>query len=368
MSVLNTMLRDLERRGVRPALSTQPGEAARIATGAPIQTSPEPHTWRLKARLALLLAAGAAASAAIWLWPRPAPTARYAPASTSAPKPVPAAPQAPAVAPPLQPTPPSQAESAALSAMSATAAPAAAQPMHPHTPTPRFAPAAPATAPQRVAPEPRATAATGAPAVAQSSAQSALARAMELVAHGRISDAVQLLASGLSEQPAWHDARSALAALQAESGDRRQALATLLDGVAFDPVRFAPTAAQLQAELNDPAGALQTLDRVPAASRDRTVHALAAAVAQRAGQHERAIAEYEAALRSAPSDWLAWVGLGVSLQALGRDQQALEAFRNSARGTLSAELRRFVQSRISVLQATAGTTLTPAPLSGGAGH
>jgi MSHA biogenesis protein MshN len=188
---------------------------------------------------------------------------------------------------------------------------------------------------------------------------------MELLGHGHASDAAQLLASALSNRPSWSDARSALAALQAESGDRRQALATLLDGVALDPIRFAPTAAQLQAELNNPAGALQTLDRVPAASRDQPYRALAGAIAQRAGQHELAIAEYEAALRSAPSDWLAWVGLGVSLQALGRDQQALEAFRNGAHGTLSTEVRRFVEARIRVLTATA--TLTPAPLPEGEG-
>ncbi|HEX4585042.1 MAG TPA: hypothetical protein VH183_09445 [Burkholderiaceae bacterium] len=356
MSVLNTMLRDLERRGARSPLSAQPGEAARIAIPAPLQTAPEPHTRWLKARPALLLAAGAAAAAAVWLWPRPAPTPPDSPLSASAPRPVPAAlpPQLPAVAPPsAQPTPLSQGEPAAVPAMIAAQAPPAAQPMHPHTPTPRAAPAASGTAPQRAPAEADGTATAGVPAVAQSSARSALARAMELLARGRASDAIQLLASGLSDRPDWNDARSALAALQAEAGNRRQALVTLLDGVPFDPVRFAPTAAQLQAELNDPTGALQTLDRVPAAGRDRPYHALAGAIAQRAGRHELAIAEYKAALSSAPSDSLAWVGLGVSLQALGRDQQALVAYRSAAGANLSADLRRFVESRIGGLQATA---------------
>jgi tetratricopeptide (TPR) repeat protein len=176
---------------------------------------------------------------------------------------------------------------------------------------------------------------------------------MALVARGRTSEAVQLLAAALSQRPAWSEARSALAALQAEAGDRQQALATLLGGVPFDPSRFAPTAAQLQAELDDPAGALQTLDRVPPEARDQTYHGLAGAVAQRAGQHELAVAEYGAALRSEPASSLAWVGLAVSLQALGRDTQALAAYRAAAGGELSADLRRFVEARISAVQASA---------------
>jgi tetratricopeptide (TPR) repeat protein len=176
---------------------------------------------------------------------------------------------------------------------------------------------------------------------------------MALIARGRTSEAVQLLAAALSQRPTWSEARSALAALQAEGGDRQQALATLLGGVAFDPGRFAPTAAQLQAELDDPARALQTLDRVPPEARDQAYHGLAGAVAQRAGRHELAVAEYEAALSVGPSSALAWVGLAVSQQALGRDTQALAAYRTAAGGKLSPDLRRFVEARIGALQASA---------------
>jgi MSHA biogenesis protein MshN len=189
-----------------------------------------------------------------------------------------------------------------------------------------------------------------APAVSHSAAQSELTRAIDLVGRGRTTEATQVLLAALNRRPDWVDARSMLAALQAEAGDRREALSTLLAGVATDPARFAPTAAQLQAELEDPAGALQTLDRVPAAARDRPYHALAAAIAQHAGQHELAVAEYAAALRFDPADSVAWVGLGISLQALGRGEQALAAFRGAAQGTLSADLRRFVQARIRELQ------------------
>jgi len=197
-----------------------------------------------------------------------------------------------------------------------------------------------------------------------------LTRAIDLVGRGRYTEATQVLLAALNKRPDWVDARFMLAALQAEAGDRRAALSTLLAGVATDPTRFAPTAAQLQAELEDPAGALQTLDRVPAAARDRPYHALAAAIAQHASQHELAVAEYAAALRFDPADSVAWVGLGISLQALGRGEQALAAFRGAAQGTLSADLRRFVQARIRELQSASSfapggaTEDRPSPLGG----
>jgi MSHA biogenesis protein MshN len=186
---------------------------------------------------------------------------------------------------------------------------------------------------------------------------------MQLIARGRNREAADLLESALAQRPASNEARSALAALQAEAGDRQAALATLLGGVAFDPRRFAPMAAQLQAELGDAGGALRTLDRIPAEARDQTFHNLAAAVAQRAGQHDVAVAEYGAALRSGPTNSVAWVGLGVSLQALGRDAEALGAYRNAAAGTLGDDLRAFTQGRIRALQASpqaaAGATAPP---------
>jgi MSHA biogenesis protein MshN len=181
-------------------------------------------------------------------------------------------------------------------------------------------------------------------------APSELARAMQLIARGRNTEATEALTAALSQRPAWNEARSTLAALQAEAGDRQQALLTLLDGVPFEPRRFAPMAAQLQAELNDPSGALQTLDQVPADARDQTFHGLAAAVAQRAGRHDLAVAEYGEALRLAPGNSVSWLGLGVSLQALGRDADALTAYRSAAAGTLGADLRNFTQARINTLQ------------------
>ena len=357
MSVLNTMLSDLERRGARSTLTLAPTEADRFAPPAALQDPPKSRVRRVPARPAVLVAAAVATAAAVWLWPSSAlpPFALRASEGNRATE---GAPQVASVAPP--PATPDIAAASAPVAVPVAPPPtieaAPTQPMHPHTPTPSFVLRASEGKPGDVSstkeglPSEARSAKEG---VAQSTAQAELRRAIELVARGQTTEATRLLADALSQRPDWSDARATLAALQAEAGDRRQALATLLDGVRFDPTRFAPTAAQLQAELNDPAGALLALDRVPPAARDQSYHALAAAIAQRAGRHQMAVAEYGAALRSVPSNAVAWVGLGVSLQALGHDAEALAAYRGAARETLSAELRRFVQLRISALQASA---------------
>jgi MSHA biogenesis protein MshN len=373
MSVLNTMLRDLERRGAPPPRRPA-AEAPPIASPVAAAPQPEPRSRRF-VRPALLAAAAAAVVvvAGYGLWPRPAPQVhRAATVLPVPPPPAAVAPTAPAVlaAPPsvlpapvlaLPAAPPAGHAVPIVSA--APAAPAesqAPQPVRTHAPARTASPRGLVPTPVAEAPARPAPSAADAPAVTRSAARSDLARAMELIDHGRMGEAARLLAAAVSQRPDWSDARSALAAVQADSGDRRQALATLLDGVPIDPVRFGPTAAQLQAELNDPQGALSTLQRVPAERRDPAYHALAAAVAQRAGRHELAVAEYGTRLRSAPDDAAAWVGLAVSLQALGRNPQALEAYLGAARFPLGAELRRFVESRIREMRAA--PALTPAPL------
>jgi MSHA biogenesis protein MshN len=343
VSVLNTMLHDLERRGAA-APGSLPAEPRAQPPAPPMPGFAGPPVRRL-AHPGLWLAAAATIACAAWLWPRPAhrsvATSEPPPASVAQPQvavPAPPAPmtEAAAVAPPAAAT-------AAPARIAAAAAPAQA----------RVRPAPPAAPPALEPDAVSASAGVAAPAVAPSAARSELARAMELVERGRNAEAARLLGEALSARPQWSDARSALAALQAEAGERRQALATLLAGVPTDAARFAPTAAQLQAEFNDAGGALRTLEQVPAAARDHGYHALAAAIAQRDGRHAVAVDEYAQALRSAPGDALSWVGMGVSLQALGRDAQALAAYRNAAGATLSADLRRFVQARMAALQASA---------------
>lgn len=125
-------------------------------------------------------------------------------------------------------------------------------------------------------------------------------------------------------------------------------------GSTIEPARFAALAARLQIELGDAGAALSTLDRVPEAARDAAHEALAGGIAQRAGDHSRAVDDYKRALRAsnAPSHW--WVGLAISLEALNQSAAALGAYRRAtADPRLPAAARSYALGRIDALSAVA---------------
>jgi len=177
-----------------------------------------------------------------------------------------------------------------------------------------------------------------------------LARAGELIARGRSSEAMPLLQRILAAHPRQAQAREALAALQFETGPPEQALATLLEGAALDSARFAPAAAQLQASLGDDAGALSTLERLAPEQRSPAQHALHAGLALRAGSHAQAIDSYRQALRAPQPDPLWWLGLGLAHEAAAQHDAAHAAFvRALAQPALSAAQRAFVRERLAAL-------------------
>ncbi|MCX8003703.1 MAG: tetratricopeptide repeat protein [Burkholderiaceae bacterium] len=347
MSVLNQMLRDLERRGAAPALVAAAGTAtvARPAAAPPAR----PDTPRRWVWAAVLAVAATFVGIHSWLSLRVQEAARVraplgATGAASAPSVSTAAPAAtPAVTP-------------GTGAPVAAAAPPAATPARPAKERPR--PAAAATA----APE----TAAAAPAPATPSARierSAndialdLDRAAERIARGRHSEAIAILQEALARQPAHALARTTLAALLAEAGQRDAALAVLLAGVPFDPVRFAPLAARLQAEIGDVEGARRTLAAVPASQRSAPLEALGAGLAARAGDHAAAIVGYRRALDGAgQADPAWWVGLALSLAATGETTAADDAYARAEQDArLPAELRAFVRERRAALAARGAT-------------
>jgi len=200
-----------------------------------------------------------------------------------------------------------------------------------------------------------------APAVQRSTAGAAsvpaeTARAAELIARGRTIEAIALLTRSLQQQPAQVDARLALAALYAEASRRDLAARTLLEGAEIDPTRFAARAAQLQAELGDPASAIRTLERVPESARSGAYYALLGGVAQQAGRARPAVDAYRKAVASADPNPVWWIGFALALEADGRMTEAHAAFtRAQAQPALSADIRAFATQRAAALAALGRT-------------
>lgn len=174
-----------------------------------------------------------------------------------------------------------------------------------------------------------------------------VSRAAELIARGRSSEAAELLRQILAKAPAHGDARAALAALQAEAGDRRSALTTILAGIDHDAVRFAAVAAQLQNDFGDTTGALATLDRIPRSEQTGAHMALRGGIAYRAGRYAAAIEAYERALQQPNPQAVWWIGLGLAHESAGQRDRAYAAFsRVDDAPNLPPDARAFVAQRL----------------------
>lgn len=79
-------------------------------------------------------------------------------------------------------------------------------------------------------------------------------------------------------------------------------------------------------------------------------HALLAAVLQQLGQHAEASSLYADLVQLTPAQSVLWMGLGISLEEMGRVDEALVAYRRALdSGRLSADLTDYVAARIQTL-------------------
>lgn len=151
---------------------------------------------------------------------------------------------------------------------------------------------------------------------ARERADGAYRRANAALAQGRAAEALPLLRQALREDASHVAARLALARLLAEMGDDREAADALRAGASHS------------------AGSAE-------------YRGLYAAVLQRLKRDSEAIQEYQAALRLMPGNAVWWMGLGLSLEALGNRGDARLAYQQAkSAGTLSGELADFVDQKL----------------------
>ncbi len=386
MSLINKMLRDLDKRHASQLGTAAPaGVLSQHMHAVPARTLASDFFWRTMAML-MLFAVGWVAWLVWQLTPHPIVTdlvyqssrgKASAPAASSRPDSAPA-PQSAAP----QPT-------AALPAASASAASAAAQPPLPQrsekinvdmlrlateltTPIPQRSPRASSSRSGSKAPVAAARTVSAQPALAgeaaaapgkidrrsntssRNRAESEFRRAVNLMNQGRIAEGMDGFRRALEIDPGHEAARQTLVALLIETKRVDEAALSLQEGLAVDTgnTGFAMLLARIMVESNEIPTALVVLQRHAAPpDRNPDFHAFAGALYQRLDRHKEAIEQYQAALRLAPSAGVWWLGLGISLQAVGRPKDAQEAFtRAKSAGNLAPDLLSFVDQRLRQLQ------------------
>jgi tetratricopeptide (TPR) repeat protein len=181
------------------------------------------------------------------------------------------------------------------------------------------------------------------------------ARAMQagdpVTAIARLHEALQLDPSHLA-------ARQRLVAVLAAEGDSSAARRVAAEGLSRhrgDPVLTKALAKLLLAD-GDASRALAALaDYRPALRDDPDYFALQAAMLQQLGRHAEAAAVYENLVSQYPGNGLWWAGMGISLDSIGHDADALQAYRRASRDrAVPAAMQRHVTERIRALTGTGG--------------
>lgn len=175
-------------------------------------------------------------------------------------------------------------------------------------------------------------------------------QALSNLQQGRIAEAQSNLMQALDANPLNQDARQTLAGLLLDNNRKDEAKAILAAGLAISPEQtgFRIALARLQVDLADKSGALSTLEQgLPYAANNADYQSFLATLLQRANRHEEAVSHYNVALSINSSAVNSLVGLGISLQALGKLENAQDAYtRAQTFGSLNPELTQFIDQQL----------------------
>lgn len=180
-----------------------------------------------------------------------------------------------------------------------------------------------------------------------------LATAKRALGRGQRALAVSQLGDLLESAPDNLDARLLLARLYIEDG-RPRAAEELLDA-GLDRQPDEPGLAFLLGRLLLEQGRLSKAERVldqhaPPVAVNPDYHLLLALTHRQAGDHDAAIVAYREVTDASPGMGAAWVGLGVSLEATGDSQGARTAYRKAVGGD-DRRAAMFARQRLAVMPA-----------------
>jgi len=182
-------------------------------------------------------------------------------------------------------------------------------------------------------------------------------RAQTALARHDNDSAARLLQQVLAEDPRHKTAREQLVMLTIRNGQPDKAEALVLEGLALAPHRaeLAVAYAQLLVERGALAPALASLQEFASGgAADAEILALQAAIQDRLQRYAEAVGSYRAALRLRPGQAVWWTGLGVALEHAGQSAAALSSYRRAAQLPAQDAVKGFLEQRIQTLAGAAG--------------
>jgi MSHA biogenesis protein MshN len=181
-------------------------------------------------------------------------------------------------------------------------------------------------------------------------AEAAYRKATAANRQGRNSEAVEALREALKADPRHVSARQLLLSLLVERKQLDEASALLREGLELLPQQsaWAMALARIEVEKGQLPQAWETLQRtLPQAENNADYRGFAGALLQRLQKPKEAIPHYQAAVRFKPAESRWWLGLGLALEADGRNAEAREAFQKAqAAGNLGAEGAALVEQKL----------------------
>jgi Flp pilus assembly protein TadD len=166
--------------------------------------------------------------------------------------------------------------------------------------------------------------------------------------------AIQNLEYVIQANPSYNEARTSLAALLLDQGNAKRAKTIIDAGLALTPsyVPFIELKARLLSTAGNVDSALALLQTAsPAISENPDYHAFIAALYERTNKNALAANIYRQLVDLNPSNGSWWFGLGISLEKLGHNKEASDAYTNAlAKGNLNPESLAYLQNRLQTLK------------------
>ena len=187
-------------------------------------------------------------------------------------------------------------------------------------------------------------------------AEIAYNKGYKFLQQGRMHQGKESLREALSLYLPHIKAREMLAGIYIKSGRFINAAEILKEGVVVVPdyPLFAQLYDSVLLEQNNPQLAIEILTRGSSSATMNThpdYFALLAATYQRVKNHKKAIDIYLRLVKARPNTGIWWLGLGVSLEKLGKAKEALDAYRRAQNtGSLNLGLAKFTNNRVAALK------------------